>query len=846
MTSRKLILSTALLLLSGCGGEDSPSQASNSIMAPLARDAFEVLSKDGGQTTVSLWDVVIDPQGLPLTLESVVATGQSCEAPTTINAQALTFTVDNAEPELCFYRYSVKNHPAQASLAKVSEANSYVLKSASSLLPPLSESTQVGTPIIISIAAVAGYTLDSEVVVLGDGGAVADSTASTIAYTPNAQGVTRLVYTMTSDDGMDVMTGTVDVAVSDVGNTAPSVVPVELTTQYGDAGYYNINQSYTIDLSGYVSDADDDDVQLIQVEAWNANVALAAPDEPSNLSFTFQTSTQGAHYVTYVVSDHRGGYGVEQVRVETYDLSSVATWSDIQKGAKLFSAPLTQSEALVSEISFTSSHVDSNGSTVATFSFEQAQSLCESKGHLPSSANLTELVGFEGGPAAKGWPVNIAYWANDGGTPELISLTSGATGTESTSGHYVTCLNEGGFIIDTEASDFEAVANGAEKATIAVKLTFNGEPVEGQLVEASTSNTNVTFDATTGTTDSGGLTSFALSSLVAEEMPVNITYSGETLAQNVTFIADEATSSLTLSVTKDGATADALDGNEVEVTMVDINTNPLLGRTVAFESDTGDSVTITPAPEGTDAAGKQRASVVWSGGLLTEDAIVNVTAKFTPLSTGTEITDTAAVTFTIVAPAICGSSEGVSNVDDTDPTNATGYCLKVATDSDGKWFTSTPSLAVMEVLGYKVDNSDTNSGDTYASTYTESGTYGPSGGEFARFRQDGATATNPSDGGDGTDGQFDRWCQKLNTLEFGGKSNWRRPTRGELEAFYQKYEDEGAEYGLWSARGWPVYYNYWASTLGGSGYSSVVLRSGYVGTFSPSSERFASCASKNP
>ncbi|EOV3451073.1 peptidase, partial [Vibrio parahaemolyticus] len=98
-------------------------------MAPLAGDAFEVLSKNDGQTTVSLRAAVIDPQGLPLTLESVVATGQGCEAPSTINKQALTFTVDNAKPELCFYRYSVKNHPAQASLAKTSEANSYVLKS---------------------------------------------------------------------------------------------------------------------------------------------------------------------------------------------------------------------------------------------------------------------------------------------------------------------------------------------------------------------------------------------------------------------------------------------------------------------------------------------------------------------------------------------------------------------------------------------------------------------------------------------------------------------------------------------------------------------------------------------
>ncbi|EHV5557985.1 Ig-like domain-containing protein [Vibrio parahaemolyticus] len=824
MSSQKLILmSAALFLLGGCGGEDNSSQTSNSIMAPLAGDAFEVLSKNDGQTTVSLKDVVIDPQGLPLTLESVVATGQGCDAPTAINGQALTFTVDNTKPELCFYRYSVKNHPAQVSLAKVSEANSYVLKSASSTsqLPPLSETTQVGTPITIYITAVTGYTLDSEVAVLGDGGAVADSTASVITYTPNAQGVTRLIYTMTSDDGTNMMSGTIDVAVSDEGNTAPEVVPVELTTQPDDAGLYNINESYTIDLSSYVSDADGDDVQLIQVEAWNASVALAAPEDTSNLSFTFQTSQSGAHYVTYVISDHRGGYGVEQVRIEAYDLSSVAAWDDIQKGVKLFSAPLTLLEAIGSENDFTSSHLDSNGANVATFSFEQAQRLCEGKGHLPTAENLVELEGFEGGPATKGWPVDIAYWVNDGGLFDL-ALGTLVTGTPSASGLYVTCLNEGGFAIDATSSDFEAVANGADKATVVVKLTFNGEPVEGQLVEASTSNTNVTFDATTGTTSSSGAISFALSSFVAEVVPVNITYSGEMLTQNVTFIADEATSTLSLEVIKDSAAGDGSENNEVEVTMVDINDNPVVGRTVAFKSDAGSLVTITPE-ESTDATGKQKASVVWSSAPLVEDTLVRITAGFTPSSTDTEITDTAIVTFSAVAPAICGI-----HVDNVDSTNAIGNCLKVATDAAGNRFTSSPSIAVMDALGYTVDDSERNSGKTYASTTRENGDNGPNGGEFARFRQDGMS-----------DGQFDRWCQDLATMKFAGRSTWRRPTGEELRVFYQKYEPSG----LWRMRGWPVTNHYWASTTISGMYEAVYFNSGTSTTNHSYFGGYASCIS---
>lgn len=512
MTSRKLILSSILLLLNGCGGDDGASQTSNSIMAPLASDAFEVILKEEGKTTVSLKDAVIDPQGLPLTLESVVATGQNCDAPMSINTQELTFTVGNTEPELCFYRYSVKNHPTQTSLAKVSEANSYVLKSTSAggMLPPLSETTQVGTPVVVSISPVTGYTLDDDVVVLGDGGVGTDSAANTITYTPNAQGVTRLIYTMISDDDADMMTGTIDIAVSDVGNTAPSVAPVEFLVQPENGNYYDVNQSYPISLVGKVSDADGDDVQLIQVEAWNANVDLTAHDSETNLTFTFQTSQPGTHYVTYMVSDHRGGYGVEQVRIEVYDLSKVATWYDIQKGAKLFSAPLTQSEALVGEVSFTSSHVDTNGATVATFDFEQAKTFCKDKGQLPTANDLIKLVLDEGGVTKEKWPTDINYWAiDDDDNSVLINLIYGAEGPEVKGGAYVTCLNKAGVAIDKTKSDFEAVANNVDKATIAVKLTFDGEPVQGESLEVSAVSTDVNFDSTNGTTNSDGLVSFA-------------------------------------------------------------------------------------------------------------------------------------------------------------------------------------------------------------------------------------------------------------------------------------------------------------------------------------------------
>ncbi|CAH7454727.1 conserved exported hypothetical protein [Vibrio chagasii] len=191
---------------------------------------------------------------------------------------------------------------------------------------------------------------------------------------------------------------------------------------------------------------------------------------------------------------------------------------------------------------------------------------------------------------------------------------------------------------------------------------------------------------------------------------------------------------------------------------------------------------------------------------------------------------------------VCGSgATDIDNINDVDQSNATGACLKVASDSAGKWFTSSPSVAVMDMLGYTLDDSDANSGDTYAKTYTETGLYGPTGGGFALFRQDGNGVIDPGAGDDakaGVDGQFDRWCQKLALLNFAGKNDWHRPTEDELSGLYTGVDDS-----FWGARGWPTYFYYWSATPDGSSYYGVLLSSGGVGSVSPSGTLYASCVS---
>ncbi|MEZ9205614.1 hypothetical protein AB4151_25010, partial [Vibrio splendidus] len=207
-------------------------------------------------------------------------------------------------------------------------------------------------------------------------------------------------------------------------------------------------------------------------------------------------------------------------------------------------------------------------------------------------------------------------------------------------------------------------------------------------------------------------------------------------------------------------------------------------------------------------------SVTWSVELAEgESDTYGVTVIETGAGAGTVTSSTQAGVVKVTATDGAGNSNSSlvtafvlsmcgNVVDDTGPDNAKGACLKVATDSAGKWFTSTPSVAVMDMLGYTLDNSDTNSGDTYANTFSETGSKGPIDGVFARFRQDGNGVIAPGEGDNanaGVDGQFDRWCQKLALLNFAGKNDWHRPTKDELSGLYNDVGDS-----LWDARGWPT------------------------------------------
>ncbi|MDF4745861.1 DUF1566 domain-containing protein, partial [Vibrio parahaemolyticus] len=221
------------------------------------------------------------------------------------------------------------------------------------------------------------------------------------------------------------------------------------------------------------------------------------------------------------------------------------------------------------------------------------------------------------------------------------------------------------------------------------------------------------------------------------------------------------------------------------------------------------------------------AKVTWVGTIPSNDTTVNITAEFNLEGSPLSVSETTSVTFKMIG--ICGGQ-----VNDTNKENAKGNCLKVReiidpNDNKLKRFTSTPSKAVMDALGYHLDNSATNAGQSYARNFKETDSYGPSGGEFAGFRQDGTAG--------GT--QHHRYCQNLADMDFAGRSDWRRPSKYELESLYRESGN------MWTEFGWPATYGYWTETRDGVRYFHARLYSGFVGSGNPGNAGYGSCVS-NP
>ncbi|MGB0895458.1 MAG: beta strand repeat-containing protein [Parashewanella sp.] len=178
------------------------------------------------------------------------------------------------------------------------------------------------------------------------------------------------------------------------------------------------------------------------------------------------------------------------------------------------------------------------------------------------------------------------------------------------------------------------------------------------------------------------------------------------------------------------------------------------------------------------------------------------------------ITPTAAV-------GVCGAQ-----VNDTSKTNAATACVKVASDNTNNWFTSSPSAPALQALGF---TEGTGISKNYDQTNTENGTNGPNG-TFGRFTQ--VNSAN------GSGGQYQAWCDELNSISFAGKTNWSRGSRTQMRGLYN------ARGNMWTFAGWPTQLFYGTSELTSSNVTSQSLRTPFIVIRPRNTPIYASCISR--
>lgn len=304
-----------------------------------------------------------------------------------------------------------------------------------------------------------GALLDSEVIVIGDGSASANDPADgQIKYCSTDSGFAEIFYSATDKEEEKVYLGSIEVAISSDANIAPVAnnfsyyyAPETMTVKVPTG------ESVTIDVGPYLEDEDAEDgadtnVQLIEARAANASVTLTDPDDLTNTSFDFQSDLAGTYFVSYMVTDHSGGFDIASVRVQVASpFQDYFMDTGDPDTSFTLTAPMTVDQIESLGFDMTGSE-ENSGYQMATFNQPLAAAICRAQGgSLPTYTELDSVVSLGSGNlfGLTGWPENGKYWMQTSLGPNTYQLSDGDANNSAqfitvngeTSTAYLSCKN---------------------------------------------------------------------------------------------------------------------------------------------------------------------------------------------------------------------------------------------------------------------------------------------------------------------------------------------------------------------------------------------------------------------
>ncbi|EDM65373.1 lipoprotein, putative [Moritella sp. PE36] len=263
----------------------------------------------------------------------VLSDSQTCQI-SNINAEQQSFTISPNKAGSCDYRYTVSSKGEEKSAwASITFSAVQGVQTArndhqqipkDNLLPDINKATSVGETITFSVydelsselLAMNNPVFETSTMVAGSGLAFITEEGDFNYYAVDI-GLTKVSYSVVDNNGL-AFTGLINIDVSGDINTAPIA---------NDATYdrtQGVGSELTLDIMNFpgfgplVEDAEGDRIQLVSIQAFNAEVKLADANAVTNTSFTFRGDSKAIYTVNYTVYDHEvDGISSGTITIET-------------------------------------------------------------------------------------------------------------------------------------------------------------------------------------------------------------------------------------------------------------------------------------------------------------------------------------------------------------------------------------------------------------------------------------------------------------------------------------------------------------------------------------------------
>ncbi|TCN88480.1 hypothetical protein EDB65_102267 [Vibrio crassostreae] len=651
------VIFVATILLLGCRheGVDNNTNEADEVNI-IANDVYRSIDNNNESFIDLLSNVESNKEGSYISKITPISSIPECQNYDTHDDGASYIVNDYVG--LCVYEYSVSNKSDLS--ASASAYNIVAIQNRSTdikYFSALSRVSIIGSGIsfdltdALGVEVPAGYDIDSDSVVVDRPGAEVTVDGSNIKFVASTEGIFRVFYNYKSTVDGKIIVGIVTVAASDGVNSLPSV------NNFAYPTVLNVNAApLSVDVAEYISDPDDDPLQLIYLNSATSDVKFVDLKDHNNTSFSFSADSAGTHWVSYGVTDHRGGYNVGMASFNVVDLSGKSSWDDVVIGLQTFYKPLTKDDAFAMGVDYSDLFWDKNPSDekdvqMTTYKNSKAKALCESKGRLPTLADMEILaaLGEDGVDTSSSWPVGVPYMIYDDSVYSTVDM-SGKLPTSTpmpTYGGYVTCVADIGFFVNLSQSEVNNIAaNLVAEAKVVIELQRNGVPLVNKTiaVDEITSTSAVVKPNESLKTDKNGKVSFFVTNSKAEVVDIVFAYEGNIISTSIEFIGDNKTAKLISLESSNTATAQKGEINIIEAKLVDDYLNPVTGQPVSFVDNSSyamlDGVTASSDSEGVvrkplewisddDFISTQEVSVTAStDGSISGHSVLNVNSLF--------------------------------------------------------------------------------------------------------------------------------------------------------------------------------------------------------------------------